>query len=115
MISSAGLHPPFGLSPWALCFPQHHRWQSGNVECAGCWINADKHDDNPWTEQKVLLDSLLNSFLLADMLVDARTGYEEEAEVQDPDDPSMTLVHTTLGVRQPLPPPRIFHMIPAAV
>ena len=85
---------------------QHHLWHSRFVDCAGCWIHLDD-DDSPWTEQKALLESLLNSFLLADMLVDARTGFEVEAEMQDPEDPSITLAHTTLGVRPPLPPPRI--------
>lgn len=76
---------------------QHHRWQARFVECSGCWIYADLHDDNPHSATRAFLDNLLTFVLLTDILVDARTGYVEEVEARHPDDPECICAHTRLG------------------
>ena len=79
------------------------RWQAQFVDCKGCWIYADKHDDNPYAATSAQLQAAMTTVLILDIVIDARTGFDVEIEIPDPGDPARALVACTHRMMSPWP------------
>ena len=79
------------------------RWQAQFVDCEGCWIYADKHDDNPYAATSAQLQAAMTTVLILDIVIDARTGFDVEIEIPDPGDPARALVACTHRMMSPWP------------